>query len=72
MTFFLDLGHKMVAGPNRKRLDAVLIFSGWFAMGAFAASTIEHHFNLSQLSEPATALVGGVLASMAAIASKAV
>jgi hypothetical protein len=72
MSPILDLGRRMLAGPNRKRIDAALTFLGWFAMGAFAASTLEHHLNLSQMTEPATAIVGGVIASIAAVASKSV
>ena len=58
----------MLYGARRESISSLWTLATWFYMGAFAASTIEYHMDVSALSEQGAALVGGTAASVLALA----
>lgn len=64
--------HVMLHGTRIEKLHVALVATGWFAMGAYVASSLEHHLNLFAGSDGVVAFVGGVIASAAAAIAKAV
>jgi hypothetical protein len=63
---------KMFNGTRREKISSVLTLATWFCVGAFAASTIEHHMDLAALTDQTAALIGGTTASVLAVVAKAV
>lgn len=62
----------MFSGTPNEKVRVALVATGWFAMGAYVASSIEHHLNLFAAADGTVALVGGLVASVAAAIAKAV
>ena len=62
----------MFFGTYQQRGKAALSLVGWFAMGAFIASTLEHHLDLRGLTEQSAAIWGGGIATAAAFFIKSV
>jgi hypothetical protein len=62
----------MLNGSGREKLHVSLVAMGWFAMGAYVASSLEHHLNFFAGSDGMVAVAGGIVAWLAAAVVKAV
>lgn len=59
-------------GPNIDRFHVALVAIGWFAMGAFVASSVEHYANLFSTPDGVVAFAGGVVTWAIGAATKVI
>lgn len=68
MKFALDTFRDVVSGTPERRIQAILNFGLWFAVGAFVVSTAQYY--LLPFESAVTPIVGGAAISIAAAALK--
>lgn len=64
--------HVMAKGTPVEKMRVALVAIGWFAMGAYIASGLEHHLNVFAAGDGTIAVAGGLLATAVAAIAKAV
>ena len=65
--FDRSMRNRLVSGSATQRTKAALTIVGWFAMGAFVVSSLEHHLNLLTVPDSVVAICGGAVAAVFAV-----